>query len=300
MTTQARAALAVLLAAALFGTSATSLALLTPGAPGPSVAAMRLLVGALGLVVVVLARGGRQDLTALWRRPATWVMGAAVAGYQAFFFMGTARAGVAIGTLISLAAAPFLAGILGWILREGAPGWTWVVSTVIAVVGLTLLVSTNLGVEEPIGMLYSLGAGVCYAIYTVVGVRLSRDGRPPSAVLAASFSIGAVLLLPAAVTSTWWFSAAGVVEVLWLGLATTTAAYLLFGVGLRALQPGHIATLNLFEPVVATILGVVILGEFLGGTGWLGTVLVLAALALLGLSESRRSSSRGAGERIDA
>lgn len=300
MTTQARAALAVLLAAALFGTSATSLALLTPGAPGPSVAAMRLLVGALGLVVVVLARGGRQDLTALWRRPATWVMGAAVAGYQAFFFMGTARAGVAIGTLISLAAAPFLAGILGWILREGAPGWTWVVSTVIAVVGLTLLVSTNLGVEEPIGMLYSLGAGVCYAIYTVVGVRLSRDGRPPSAVLAASFSIGAVLLLPAAVTSTWWFSAAGVVEVLWLGLATTTAAYLLFGVGLRTLQPGHIATLNLFEPVVATILGVVILGEFLGGTGWLGTVLVLAALALLGLSESRRSSSRGAGERIDA
>lgn len=300
MTTQARAALAVLLAAALFGTSATSLALLTPGAPGPSVAAMRLLVGALGLVVVVLARGGRQDLTALWRRPATWVMGAAVAGYQAFFFMGTARAGVAIGTLISLAAAPFLAGILGWILREGAPGWTWVVSTVIAVVGLTLLVSTNLGVEEPIGMLYSLGAGVYYAIYTVVGVRLSRDGRPPSAVLAASFSIGAVLLLPAAVTSTWWFSAAGVVEVLWLGLATTTAAYLLFGVGLRTLQPGHIATLNLFEPVVATILGVVVLGEFLGGTGWLGTVLVLAALALLGLSESRRSSSRGAGERIDA
>ena len=282
-----RAAGAVLLAAALFGTSATSLALLTPGAPGPSVAAMRLLVGAAGLVVVVVLRGGGDQLLRSWRRPATWVMGAAVAGYQALFFMGTGRAGVAVGTLISLAAAPFLAGILGWVLREGAPGWTWVASTVIAVAGLTLLVSTNLNVDEPIGMLYALGAGACYAVYTVVGVRLSRGGLPPSAVLAASFSIGAVLLLPAAVTSDWWLSPAGVVEVLWLGLAATTAAYLLFGVGLRVLQPGHIATLNLFEPVVATILGVVVLGEVLGMAGWAGTVLVLVALSLLGISERR-------------
>ena len=54
----------------------------------------------------------------------------AVAGYQALFFMGTARTGVAVGTLISLAIAPFLAGVLGWLLREGAPGWVWAVSTV--------------------------------------------------------------------------------------------------------------------------------------------------------------------------
>lgn len=287
-----QAAAAVLLAAALFGTSATSLALLTPGAPGPSVAAMRLLVGAIGLVVVVLARGGGPEVFALWRRPSIWVMGVAVAGYQAFFFMGTARAGVAVGTLISLAAAPFLAGLLGWLLREGAPGWAWILSTVVAVAGLGLLVSTNLDVEEPVGMLYSLGAGGCYAVYTVVGVRLSREGRKPSGVLAASFSVGAVLLLPAAVTSDWWFSPAGIVEVLWLGLATTTVAYLLFGVGLRTLQPGHIATLNLFEPVVATVLGVVVLSEVLGMAGWVGTVMVLGALALLGLSEGRARAPR--------
>jgi DME family drug/metabolite transporter len=287
LSVQAKAAGAVLLAAALFGTSATSLALLTPGAPGPSVAAMRLLVGAAGLVAFVLVRGGGGDLRACWRRPSIWVMGAAVAGYQALFFMGTARAGVAIGTLISLAAAPFLAGILGWVLREGAPGWTWVVSTVIAVIGLTLLVSTNLNVDEPVGMLYSLGAGACYAVYTVVGVRLSREGNGASVVLAAAFAVGALFLLPAAVTSTWWFSLAGIVEVLWLGLGATTLAYLLFGVGLKVLQPGHIATLNLFEPVVATVLGVVVLGESLAVAGWWGTFLVLGALALLGISESR-------------
>lgn len=289
MTPRTRAVAAVLVAAALFGTSATTLALLAPDAPGPSVAAMRLLVGASGLLLVVLARSGRDDLVRAWRRPTIWLMGAAVAGYQALFFMGTSRAGVAVGTLISLAAAPFLAGVLGWVLREGAPGWAWVASTVIAVAGLTLLVSTNLDVEEPVGMLYALGAGACYAVYTVIGVRLAREGIAPSAVLAASFAIGAVLLLPAAVTSTWWFSVEGVMAVLWLGLVTTTLAYLLFGVGLRLLQPGHIATLNLFEPVVATLLGVLVLGEHLGMAGWVGTVLVLVALGLLGVVGARSS-----------
>lgn len=302
---QQRAVAAVLLAAALFGTSATTLALLAPDAPGPSVAAMRLLVGAAGLVVFVLLRAshggtGSRELRSVGRRPVVWVMGAAVAGYQALFFMGTARAGVAIGTLISLAAAPFLAGLLGWILREGAPGWAWVVSTLVAVAGLSLLVSSNLDVDEPIGMLYALGAGACYAVYTVIGVRLAREGVAPSVVLAASFSIGAVLLLPAAVTSTWWFSLEGVVAVLWLGLVATTVAYLLFGVGLRALQPGHIATLNLFEPVVATVLGVVVLREYLGMAGWLGTLLVLLALGFLGVADGRRRAGRTSAEEIPA
>lgn len=287
MTPAARASIAVLGAAALFGTSATSIALLAPDAPGPSVAAMRLLVGSLGLVAYVLWRGHRADLLWLWRRPAVWVMGLTVAGYQAFFFMGTGRAGVAVGTLVSLALAPFMAGILGWVLKEGAPGWVWVVSTVMAIAGVSLLMAGNLGSGDIAGVGFAAAAGACYAVYTVVGVRLSRAGNKPSVVLAASFSIGAVLLLPAAVTSTWWMSPSGVVAVLWLGLGATTLAYLLFGLGLRYLQPGHIATLNLFEPAVATVLGVLVLGESLGVTGWLGCLLVMAALALLGIMENR-------------
>jgi len=282
---------AVLAAAALFGTSATALALLAPGAPGPSVAADRLLVGAAGLVAVVLLRHGSADLLRIWRRPSAWLMGACIAGYQAFFFMGTARAGVAVGTLIALGAAPLLAGILGWVVREGAPGWVWVVSTLIAIVGLTLVAWTSLDVAEPVGLLYALAAAACYATYTVIGVRLAREGLPASSVLAATFAIGAVVLLPAAVTSSWWMSAQGVVAVLWLGLGATTAAYLLFGVGLRWLQPGQISTLTLLEPVVATLLGVLVVGEQLGILGWVGTLLVLAALGLLGIVDGRRRSS---------
>lgn len=287
MNAKSRAALAVMGAATLFGTSATSQALLAPDAPGTSVAAMRLFVGALGLVAFVVWRHGGGVLVALWRRPAIWLMGIFVAGYQAFFFIGTSRTGVAVGTLVSLALAPFLAGVLGWLLREGAPGWAWAASTLIAVVGVALLMAGNLEGGDPVGVLAAAGAGACYAGYTVIGVRLASTGANASAVLASSFTIGAVVLLPAAVTSSWWWSPSGVVEVLWLGIAATTVAYLLFGVGLRELQPGHIATLNLLEPAVATLLGVVVLGETLGALGWVGCLLVFGALALLGVAESR-------------
>lgn len=274
-------------AAALFGTTGTSRALLVPGAPGTGVAAMRLLVGSVGLVGWVIWRGRGGELLRLWRRPVVWFMGLGVAGYQAFFFIGTARTGVAVAALIALGSAPFLAGMLGWALREGPPGWLWALSTAIAVSGLALLVSGSLSDGDAVGMLSAFAAGACYAIFTVLGVRLAREGFNGGDTLAASFSLGALFLIPAALTSTWWLSWDGVVLVLWLGIATTTVAYLLFGVGLNALQPGHIATLTLLEPAVATLLGVVVLDEPISALGWIGCVLVIAALALLGVVEAR-------------
>lgn len=286
--TKATAALAVMGAAVLFGTTGTARELLAPDAPGPGVAAMRLLVGAAGLVAFVAWRGDVASLRALWRRPLVWLMGAAVGGYQAFFFVGTARTGVAVAALIALGSAPFLAGLLGWALREGAPGWTWVASTAIAVAGLALLVAGSLSTGDPLGMLAALAAGGCYAVFTVVGVGLTREGYSGSAVLAASFALGAVVLLPFVLRSAWWLSPGGIGLVLWLGIVTTTVAYLLFGVGLTVLQPGHIATLTLLEPAVATVLGVLVLGESLGAAGWIGCLLVIGALALLGVVENRR------------
>lgn len=288
------AGLAVLGAAALFGTSATSQALLVPDAPATAVAGWRLLVGALGLLALAAWRmGSVRAVAALWRHPLVWVIGVFIASYQALFFIGTSRTGVAIGTLASLALAPFLAGVLGWALREGAPGWLWAGSTVIAVVGLGMLtIGSDMSVNL-IGVLAAGGAGVSYAVFTVVGARLARDGLDPTAVLAAGFSVGAVLLLPFVVTGgSWWASASGIVLVLWLGFGSTSLAYLLFGVGLKYLQPGHIATLNLAEPVVATMLGVVVLGEHLSTRGWVGSALILVALGILGLGEVRQGDER--------
>lgn len=286
---QRTAALAVLGSATLFGTSATSRALIYPDAPPTGTAAARLLVGAAGLLVIAGWRAeGRAALLRLWRQPLIWGMGVAVAAYQVLFFIGASRAGVAVGTLASLALAPFIAGVLGWLLKEGAPGLIWAISTVVAVVGLAMLTLIDSGTRDLVGVIAAVGAGSAYAVYTVLGVRLSRAGEHPTRVLAAAFSLAAVLCLPLlALSGSWVLTPRGILLALWLGLATTTVGYVLFGVGLGALKPGTIATLNLAEPVVATILGVLILGESMGATGWVGCGLIIVALAILGVDVGR-------------
>jgi drug/metabolite transporter, DME family len=286
------AATSVLGAAALFGTSGTARVLLQPAAPAAGAAAARLIVGAAGLVAwAARTPEGREALLRLWRRPIIWAMGVTVAAYQVFFFLAMSRTGVAIGTLASLALTPFMAGILGWVMREGAPGYVWLVSTVLAISGVALLTVGAGDGRDVLGIAFGLAAGASYAFYTVFGVRFARAGEQPTHVLAASFAVSGVLLIPVFVVSgTWWMSWSSVLLILWLGLATTTLAYILFGVGLRFLQPGHIATLNLAEPVIATLLGVIVLGEILGPLGALGCLLVIIGLGALGVSEGRSTS----------
>ncbi|MEY2965299.1 MAG: EamA family transporter [Candidatus Nanopelagicales bacterium] len=286
------ASVAVLGSAALFGTSGTARVLLQPDAPAAGAAAARLIVGAAGLVAwASRTPEGRQALLRLWRRPIIWAMGVTVAAYQIFFFLAMSRTGVAVGTLASLALAPFMAGILGWIMREGAPGYVWLASTVLAITGVSLLTVGAGDSRDVLGIAFGLAAGASYAFFTVFGVRFAREGEQPTHVLAASFAVSGVLLIPVFLMSgSWWMSWSSMALILWLGLATTTLAYVLFGIGLRSLQPGHIATLNLAEPVFATLLGVFVLGEALGGLGVLGCLLVIVGLGVLGVAEGRSTT----------
>jgi DME family drug/metabolite transporter len=63
---------------------------------------------------------------------------------------------------------------------------------------------------------------------------------------------------------------------------TTTVAYLLFVRGLAVLPAGPVTTLVLAEPVVATALGVLVLGERLPAAAAIGALLVLVGLAVQG------------------
>lgn len=278
--TRSRATVAVLIAALLFGTSATARQLADVQVSAPAIAALRLAVGAVGLMVVALMRT-RAQVLALLRRPAIWIMGAAVAGYQAFFFAGTDRTGVAIGTLVSLALAPFAAGLLAWRLGAGRPSATWAVSTAIAVLGVGLLTGTG-DVRDGLGIAAALGAGASYAVYTVLGARLIQAGAHSHAVLAVAFALGAVMASP------WLLDQAEAMTEprvwllgLWLGLMATSVAYLLFGIGLRVLPAGTVASLNLAEPVMATLLGVAVLGESLGFWAAVGCAIIMVGLVVV-------------------
>ena len=273
----ARGGLLVLAGAALFGTIGTA-RVLGPDAPAVSVGAARLAVAALLLVAFAWPQLRAGGAAGELRRPATLVAGAAQAAFQVTFLAAVVSTGVAVGTLVAIGSAPLFAGVIS--RRVTAQ---WVAATGLAVVGLLLLVLGGGGAHLALaGTLLALGAGVSYAVYTVATGRAVADGAVPAVTTAVAFAVAALLLLPAlAVTDRHWLGTpSGLLMAVYLGLVPTALAYRLFAAGLRSVAASVASTIGLAEPVVAAILGVVVLGERLSLVGWVGAVLVLLALAL--------------------
>lgn len=291
--TSGPAVAAVLAAAVLFGTTGTAQALGPDGTSPLGVGAVRLAVGGLALLLVLpLVGGSSRAAAALWRTPLGLVAGACTALYQVCFFAAVDRAGVALGTLVTIGSGPVFAGLLGALLLRERVEASWLVATGTCVGGLALL-SLAGGADgggEPLGLLLALTSGAAYAAYTVAAKRLMHAGTGSSDVMASAFALGGLLLLPLLLTQPlgWLATPGGLALAAYLGLVTTTAAYLLFGRGLAVLAAGPVTTLVLAEPLVATALGVGVLDERLPALGVAGAGLVLAGLALQGVASTRR------------
>lgn len=269
----------ILAAAALFGSTGTAQALGPSGSDPFSVGLTRLVIGGAGLVAVAMF-GGRMNVSAVARGPAA-VGALAVVAYQLAFFAGVRESGVAVGTLVTIGSAPVLSGVVAWAALNERPTRRWIASTVVAVVGIGLIAGPS-GAAPPLGILLNLTAGMSYAVFATASKRL-LDTLSPLDAMAVVFGGGAVLaaaMLPFG-DITFVSMGGGIAMALWLGLATTTAAYVLYGFGLRHTTVGSAATLTLFEPVVAATLGVVILSERPRTLGWLGMALVMTGLGLL-------------------
>ena len=280
----------VLLAAVLFGTTGTAQALGPDGTTPLGVGAARLATGGLALLLVLPLLGGRTGAAvALWRSPVGLAAGLCTALYQVCFFAGVERAGVALGTLVTIGSGPVFAGLLAAVLLRERPERAWVLATALCVAGLGLLSGTG-GGADPVGVLLALLSGLAYAAYTVAAKHLMTGGAGSTQVMASAFGLGGLVLLPVLALQPleWLTTAEGVALAGYLGLVTTTVAYVLFGRGLAVLPAGPVTTLVLAEPLVATALGVGLLDERLGAAGAAGALLVLAGLVLQGVAAGRR------------
>jgi DME family drug/metabolite transporter len=291
----------VLLAAVLFGTTGTAQAL-GPDASPLAVGTTRIVVGAALLALAArLAAPG--DAAGRWGRLPLAATAIGIAGYQLSFFAAVSETGVAVGTVVALGSAPALAGVLARVV-DGTPlGARWAGCTALATAGVLLLVLSGAEAEvSAAGVGLALLAGSSYALYTVASKRLLDHGHAPEAVMAWGFGLAALALLPvlAVVGLGGRWSPEGAALVLYLAAIPTALAYVLFARGLRRLTAGETATLTLAEPLTASVLGALVLGERPGALAVVGAALVLAGLAALALPDGplrrlRRRRAAGVG-----
>lgn len=271
----------VLLGAVLWGTTGTTQTFLQEGISSFAVACVRSGIGGGLLLILILIKKKITWRTWPWR----WniLAALAIALFQCLFFSSIRFTGIAIGTVVTIGSAPVFSGLLEWMVWKVKPGRIWAIATSFAIIGCALLfVNKGEAIIDPAGIGLALCAGFMFALYTNVSKQLMQQVETLPAV-AMTFSICAVILAPLALMDGvyWIMDAGNLVPMLYMGIITTSIAYLLFLAGLRSVNSSAAVTLSLAEPLTAALLGVLFVGEYLSVTSWCGIVLILGGIIVL-------------------
>lgn len=287
-----RAAIAMTVAAgALFATGGTAQALGPSGTTPFTVAEMRLGIGGIVMLLVLPLIGYHaRQVWHLCRHRLVWLSAAASLGFQVLYFTGVSQAGVALGSLLAMGSVPVFAGLLGPIIGHRITR-AWSIATAICVTGLALLSLDGIQGGSGWGVVAALAGGLSGAIFVLTTKVIIERGMPGVPANVAAYLIAGVALIPIIVIvpqeTAWILTASGVILALYLGFFAMAIPNILWVKGLAGLAPGPSSTLMLTEPAVATVLGIVVLGESLTVAGIIGLVLVMAGLLMQGLTLAR-------------
>ncbi|MCM3657241.1 EamA family transporter [Agromyces mediolanus] len=237
-------------------------------------------VGPLGMVslrlvfsAVILLAIARPRLRG--RSGADWLtvagFGLVLALMNALFYLSLER--IPLGAAVTIEVLGPLA--LSVITGRRASSWLW---AGLAAVGVVLLGQGSFGHLDPLGVGFAAGAGATWAGYILLSARTGRR-FPRFEGLALAMAVGAIAVLPFGIASS------GAVllrpEVLGLGAAvavlSSTIPYALELVALRRLRAGAFAVLMSLAPAIATLTGLVLLGQHFTWVGGLAVALVIAA-----------------------
>jgi DME family drug/metabolite transporter len=293
--------LCLALAGVLWGTGGLlgSLLATASGLSPLSVAAARLLAGGALLITVQLA--ARQRLPrgrAAWTR--IGVLALLSAGFQAAYFGSIALTSVSLATLITIGATPVIVQTAELAAARQRPSRDKLATLALALASLGLLAGTPAGGNGETALLGGAGLALLsaagFAATTLIGTT-PVPGLGDLALSGYGSALGGLALLPLALPSNGTALAAlalhpspaalGLLAA--LGVGPTALAYTLYYRGLRSAAPSTAALMSLLEPLTATLLGVLLLGNRLGPARIAGMALLIISLIVTAWPRPGRS-----------
>ena len=171
-----------------------------------------------------------------------------------------------------------------------------VIGIAVGVVGVAILAWPTAGVDDldPAGLLALLVSPVCWALGAIYAAR--RAVLPAPALFASGLEMiagGLVLLVASAVTGELaTFDPAAVSTESWVGIAYlllvgSLVGYTTFAWLVQVAPLPRVATYAYVNPVVAVILGAIVLQEPLSPRTWVASVVIIAAVVLIVTARAR-------------
>ena len=245
---------------------------------------LRFFIAWLILAPFAFRQGYRLSLVV---RPAFLLFGlTGIALYTAMTNVGLVFTSASSAALVQ-ASIPAVTTLLSVLLLKERVSRRQLLGIGLSVVGLLLVTGISLNREISallVGDLLVFGSVVAWAVYTVQGKQLVST-FPWLVITTASISAGMFILLPFAIGELWLqgmphVRGDGLVQLLYLGAASSALGYGLWNYGLRFLNASEAAPYINLIPVVGLILSVLVLHEPLNLIQAAGGVLTLCGVWL--------------------
>src|SRR5690606_21944901 len=249
-----------------------------------TVSAMRLLIGALILALIFK----------IWQinfKQVKWSAiisyGLALAGMNMLFYLAIDR--LPLGIAVSFEFIGPLSVALFHARQKFDFVWVGM-----AILGLVLLFPFNQATQQldPIGILFALGAGACWALYIVAGQRPSVVSGNHTVCL--GMFVGMLVLMPIALLAgmpAHTFEPMSLLYFVALAVLASALPFTLEMIALRNLSALSFGTLMSLEPAIAALSGLVFLGETLLWTQWLALATIISASVGCTVTSQRRKNT---------
>jgi drug/metabolite transporter (DMT)-like permease len=283
-------------AAALFGLNGTvSTLALDAGLPPTRLTALRCLGAALGLLAVLTVTSPRRLRLRPREVPFLLVFGiVGIAGSQFLYYVAIARLPVGIALVFEMTAPVLVALYVRVVRREPVRRRLWV-ALALSLVGLALVAEiwSGGGSLNPLGVAAGLAAALCLAVYYLMGQRGTAT-RDPVTLTCWSFVAAGLFW---SVVAPWWRFDAGILAqrvrvpvgglhaplwtlVLWIVVLGAIVPFWLSIAALPHLSPTTAGLVATVEPVFASVVAWIVLGQVLSAWQVAGGVVVLAGIGL--------------------
>ncbi len=141
------------------------------------------------------------------------------------------------------------------------------------------------------GVFTGLGSAFGYALYTIFGEYALKRGYNSITITLYTFIFASAGVLPFANLPDLADKVSANPQILgWgavLALVVTVLPYLVYTIGLRTVEAGKASVMATVEPVVATLVGVIVFAEPLSVPGIIGIILVAVSLTILNIKTEK-------------
>jgi drug/metabolite transporter (DMT)-like permease len=201
------------------------------------------------------------------------------------YYVAIDRLPVGVAIALQYTAPVFVLGVSGLLVGRVPGALVWIAG-LLTLAGAVLVSGAyaGFGGVDSVGLLAGFGSAVSFAMYLLSAEAAGRRGAHPATVLAVGFVVAAAIW---SVAVPWWTwpvdhlsDAANTLRVLGVGVVGTLLPFLLVLAALRVISSALAGIAATFEPVFASGLAFLLLGQGLTVPQLLGGALVVVGVVL--------------------